>query len=195
MPVLYLMYLSLQVSRNFSSWVGVIRSSWYRTFGCNVPERCEPTLKCGWMQSVSRADPTSLVPLSLMPYLSLVFLIPSEKLLTNFFISYSWGNWKLEGWGLRCCSSQPACQRMHLVKDKHLPLMLKTPPAGCDIKHGIDAEEREVFHYPVIECVITLWQPQVTIKLNRTRACVVTIPLSTSLSQCLLTPSQNRNNC
>lgn len=29
----YLMYLSLQVSRNFSSWVGVIRSSWYSTRG------------------------------------------------------------------------------------------------------------------------------------------------------------------
>lgn len=35
--------------------------------------------------------PTSLVPLSLMPYLSLVFLIRSEKLLIYFFISYSWG--------------------------------------------------------------------------------------------------------
>lgn len=34
---------------------------------------------------------TSLVPLSLMPYLSLVFLILSEMLLINFFISYSWG--------------------------------------------------------------------------------------------------------
>lgn len=129
MPVSYLMYLSLQVSRNFSSWVGVIRSSWYKTFGCNVPERREPTLKCGWMQSVSRADPTSLVPLSLMPYLSLVFLIRSEKLLTNFFISYRWGNWKLEGRGLRCCSTQPARRHMH-VKPKHIPLMPKTPPAG-----------------------------------------------------------------
>lgn len=37
------------------------------------------------------AVPTSLVPLSLMPYLSLVFLIRSEQLLINFFISYSWG--------------------------------------------------------------------------------------------------------
>lgn len=27
------MYLSLQVSRNFSIWVGVIRSNWYKTRG------------------------------------------------------------------------------------------------------------------------------------------------------------------
>lgn len=33
MSVSYLMYLSLHVSRNFSSWVGVMRSSWYRTLG------------------------------------------------------------------------------------------------------------------------------------------------------------------
>lgn len=33
---------------------------------------------------------TSVVPLSLMPYLSLVFLILSDVLLMNFFISYNW---------------------------------------------------------------------------------------------------------
>lgn len=33
-----------------------------------------------------------------------------------------WGNLKLDGRGLRCCSSQPAHRCMHLVKPKHLPL-------------------------------------------------------------------------
>lgn len=40
-------------------------------------------------QSAESGLPTSLVPLSLMPYLSLVFLIRSEKLLMNFRISCS----------------------------------------------------------------------------------------------------------
>lgn len=43
-----------------------------------------------WHINQGCAVPTSLVPLSLMPYLSLVFLIRSEQLLINFFISYSW---------------------------------------------------------------------------------------------------------
>ncbi|TNN83801.1 hypothetical protein EYF80_005977 [Liparis tanakae] len=38
-----------------------------------------------------RRPSTSLVPLSWMPYLSLVFLILSEIPLINFFISYSRG--------------------------------------------------------------------------------------------------------
>lgn len=48
---------------------------------------------------------TSLVPLSLMPYLSLVFLIRSEKLLTNFRISCSSAH-KTEKWACAIFSEQ-----------------------------------------------------------------------------------------
>lgn len=60
------------------------------------------------------------------------------------------------------------CTPTHAVCLKH-----------SDIKHGIDAEEGEAFHYPVTECDYSPETTTVTIQLNCTRT------LSHALSQYL----------
>lgn len=87
-----------------------------------------------------------------MPYLSLVFLMRSEKPLTNFLISCGWANLKLEDEKLGGADSQPARRRMQNTNSRFY--FWREPPDRY--KRGFNTEEREAFYYRVIECVITL---------------------------------------
>lgn len=103
--------------------------------------------------SPHRVATTSLVPLSLMPYLSLVFLIFSEMLLMNFFISYSRGEIHPESKGSKgslILANDEMLPRCALLETTHTVMqsLHPTPKAG-------PAQTPSTSHLVVNQCTTT----------------------------------------
>lgn len=138
MSILYLMYLSLHVSRNFSSWVGVIRSSWYRTLGCKKTRQIWANLKmrqnsvAGWR--IAYLASAVVIDAVFVPGL----LDSFRKVLDKFLNLLQVRVFKVRKWEAQVCLEWP-CTPTHAdcLTYHQLGFNVSTQISSMELKHFI----------------------------------------------------------